>query len=251
MKMTTGTKSVFYGAHCFFIHPWFVLWAYWRLFGFTLDPRIVVACLVHDIGYIGKHYMDDDEGQTHPILGARIMSWLFDWGGDKRWYNFTLLHSRWYAKRLKLPFSDLCVADKYAIVITPGWLYDILVRGTGEIEQYMGNAEAIEVKPIKPVVDLDFSQYLKITGLNRMKHGALTGDSRLWYDGLQIYMMQWVLEKEDILNGSVINLVDSRVVINRLSSRVVRKLMHLVSKYEYELAIERKRGHIDIKKYKI
>ena len=57
LDMKTGTKSVLFGAHCFFIHPWFVMWAYWKLYGFTLDPRIIVACVVHDWGYVGKSEM--------------------------------------------------------------------------------------------------------------------------------------------------------------------------------------------------
>lgn len=76
--MTIGTKSVLYGAHCFFLHPWFVALAWWRLYGFPWDPRLWAAFCVHDLGYIGKPNMDGPEGETHPLFGARLMTRLFD-----------------------------------------------------------------------------------------------------------------------------------------------------------------------------
>src|SRR3990167_10895950 len=54
MKLTIGTKSVLFGAHQFLIHPWFVAWAWWKLYGFPFDPRLWVAFYVHDIGCLGK-----------------------------------------------------------------------------------------------------------------------------------------------------------------------------------------------------
>ena len=69
--MTVGTKSVLFGAHQFLIHPWFVAWGWWTLYGFPLDPRLWVAFFVHDLGYIGKPNMDGPEGETHPLLGAK------------------------------------------------------------------------------------------------------------------------------------------------------------------------------------
>lgn len=75
--MKVGTKSVLFGAHCFFLHPWFVALAWWKMYGFPFDPRLWVAFFVHDLGYIGKPNMDGPEGETHPKLGAAIMR-LFD-----------------------------------------------------------------------------------------------------------------------------------------------------------------------------
>jgi hypothetical protein len=215
--MTTGTKSILIGAHCFFLHPLFVLAAYWKLYGFTLDPRIIMACIVHDLGYIGKKQMDDDEGETHPLLGAKIMGYLFDnrdWlgaptdnpsriskiigpilyfffgsvasTGSYTWYDFSLLHSRHYSKRLNKSFSRLCVADKYAICLTPVWLYDPLVNLTGEVKQYMQTAK-------DNIVLNENSSY----GHKLMKRGALAGDSKVWYRGLQYYMLNWVSKNVD------------------------------------------------------
>ncbi len=136
--MSIGTKSVLFGVHQFAIHPWFVALAWWKLYGFPLDPRLWVAFFVHDLGYIGKPNMDGPEGETHPRLGAGIMGALF----GQSWYEFTLLHSRFYARALGLPFSRLCVADKLAISITPDWLYMIQASLTGELEEYMRGSGA-------------------------------------------------------------------------------------------------------------
>jgi hypothetical protein len=38
-------------------------------------------------------------------------------------------------------YSHLCVADKLAIAITPAWLYLPMVKVTGEIKEYMKDAE--------------------------------------------------------------------------------------------------------------
>lgn len=145
--MTIGTKSVLFGAHQFLIHPWFVAAAWWRLYGFPWDPRLWVAFFVHDLGYIGKPNMEGPEGERHPLLGARIMSVLFDGkaarpderGGVElgRWGFFVLFHSRYYAKRCNRPFSRLCVADKLALALTPAWLYLPCVWLTGEAREYM------------------------------------------------------------------------------------------------------------------
>jgi hypothetical protein len=134
--MSIGTKSVLFGAHCFFIHPWFVALAWWRLYGLPLDARLWVAFFVHDLGYIGKPNMDGPEGETHPELGARIMGFLF----GSVWSEFTLLHSRFYARAKGKQHSKLCAADKLATALTPRWLYLMLVNATGEISEYMGMA---------------------------------------------------------------------------------------------------------------
>lgn len=144
--MKIGTKSVLFGAHQFMIHPWFVAYAWWKLYGFPFDPRLWVAFFVHDLGYIGKPNMDGPEGESHPEFGARIMS-VFDHGQGRRpedhpfhasWYCFCFFHSRFLAGAwCKLP-SRLCMADKLAIALEPWWLYLPRVILSGEINEYMG-----------------------------------------------------------------------------------------------------------------
>ena len=150
--MTIGTRSLLFGAHQVFIHPWFVALAWWRLYGFPFDPRVWVAFFVHDLGYWGKPNMDGPEGEEHPQLGASLMGrwfdrchpdnhcyirYMVDPAKDTRWYFFTLYHSRFLAKRDGRQFSRLCVADKLAVAITPRWLYLLQTNLTGEIREYM------------------------------------------------------------------------------------------------------------------
>lgn len=59
---------------------------------------------------------------------------------SKKWYNFTLLHSRHYAKSIGLQPSKLCYADKLAFVLTPNCIYLPCTTATGEIYEYMQRA---------------------------------------------------------------------------------------------------------------
>lgn len=197
--MAVGTRSVLYGAHCFLLHPWFVAWAWWQLYGFPWDPRLWVAFFVHDLGYWGKPNMDGSEGELHPLLGARLMAWLFDgrrvstaaWfipaGGQPRqvnlgeWGHFALLHSRYLAKRLGLQPSRLCMADKLAIALTPAWMYLPMVRATGEMDEYMAYAKIATAEP--------FTQ----TEAAEIKSTA----ARCWYAGVQSYCRRWAYEHRD------------------------------------------------------
>lgn len=186
--MKIGTKSVLFGAHQFLIHPWFVALAWWKLYGFPLDPRLWVAFFVHDLGYIGKPNMDGPEGERHVELGASIIHWLFDKRYGKRcrrqslhWHNFCLYHSRFYAKRDGAHHSRLCVADKFAIVLTPVWLYLPMVRATGEIYEYMKLSEAR-------------------TAAGEPKYAAMklaTSGQAKWYADVQEYLRRWVEEHRD------------------------------------------------------
>lgn len=53
--MTVGTKSLLFGAHQFLIHPWFVAWGWWTLYGFPFDPRLWAAF------FVGTINITDDE----------------------------------------------------------------------------------------------------------------------------------------------------------------------------------------------
>ena len=174
-RMRIGTKSVLFGAHCFFLHPWFVAWGWWKLYGFPCDPRLWIAFFVHDLGYLGKPNMDGPEGEAHPILGATIMHW-FDWRKDEvTWMQFSLLHSRYYAKSLGLSPSRLCFADKLSFALTPRWLYLPMVTATGEIHEYLKMAQKAD------------SAHWKPTG----------NDKRIWHRQLCEYMIQWVDAHKD------------------------------------------------------
>ena len=91
------------------------------------------AFFLHDAGYICKRNMDGFEGEQHVVLGGRIMGWLF----GPEWRDFTLCHSRHWAKRVGKRYSKLCLADKLAFVLTPAWLYLPMARLSGELQEYM------------------------------------------------------------------------------------------------------------------
>lgn len=165
--MKIGTKSILFGVHCFPIHGWIVALAWWRLYGFPLDPRLWIAFFIHDIGYWGKPNMDGPEGETHVELGARIMGFLF----GKCWFDFSLFHSRFYAKKYSQPYSRLCVADKLAIAFNPQWLYLLQSTLTGEIDEYMQGKAA--------------------------RTPALDRTQRQWLDDVQKYCRAWAFEHRD------------------------------------------------------
>jgi hypothetical protein len=164
--------------------------------------------------------MDGPEGEEHVQLGARIMALLFDrpqpawWATDKRslldwvkanpeyagalyvivpgrtvlrygtWAEFTLYHSRYYAKKKGARPSRLCIADKLAIALTPAWLYIPLTRLTGELREYMRNSAAtIE----------DAAHSTHYTDYERACYGS--NNPWRWYDGLQHEMARWVAKQ--------------------------------------------------------
>jgi len=201
--MKVGTKSVLFGAHAWWLHPWFVALAWWRLYGFPWDPRLWVAFFVHDLGYWGKPNMDGEEGEQHPAFGAWIMAWLFDAQERKRcipfpmtpepvddgghvlratrylmlgpWGKLVLFHSRFLCKRFGEQPSRLCFADKMAICLTPWWIYRWTAGLTGEIREYRQKAAA----------------------RSEGDHEDPRLSDREWYVGMQAYMGRWVEEHKD------------------------------------------------------
>lgn len=168
--MKIGTKSVLFGAHCFVIHPLFVLIAWVKLYGFPWNPLLWLSFFVHDLGYIGKPNMDGNEGELHPYWGACVMG-IF----GKKWFDFVLYHSRFLAKKEGAHFSKLCVADKLAIVITPNWIYLPMVNWTGEIHEYMKDVEVNSGGKIK-----------------------LQGSQLIWINSVKEYVLNWVNEHKDL-----------------------------------------------------
>jgi hypothetical protein len=213
--MRVGTKSVLFGAHCFFLHPWFVAWAWWKLYGFPWDPRLWVAFFIHDLGYWGSPNMDGEEGERHPEWAARVMTRLFDWrpgpglvyaGGalfewrvcfqdwdsDQDfllgpWGQLVLFHSRFYAKANRAQPSRLCIADKLAVALEPWWLYLPRVNLTGEIDEYMELAKAR--------VEKGEGKYA-----GEKKYASMhlsTASQREWFNAMTAYLRKWVEEHRD------------------------------------------------------
>ncbi|MBC7088707.1 MAG: hypothetical protein H5T96_09635 [Tissierellales bacterium] len=172
--MKIGTKSVLFGAHCFLIHPWFVMIAWIKLYGFPLHPAIWLSFFFHDLGYLGKPNMDGEEGETHVELGAKILGFLF----SKKWADFSRYHSRFYAKKDGVNYSKLCVADKLAITLEPYWLYLPRVNWTGEINEYMAQAKNNDGK------------------YNSMS--ITTENQKAWFKDVCDYLKKWVNEHKDL-----------------------------------------------------
>jgi hypothetical protein len=118
--------------------------------------------------------MDGDEGEGHVHLGARIMGLLF----GAHWADFTLRHSRYWAKKHGVTVSKLCYADKLAFVLTPGWLYLPMARATGELAEYMAKSR---------------DRQAGCTAFTETERTQLeSGNPDLWLQGLQSYTRRWV-----------------------------------------------------------
>ena len=172
--MRIGTKSVLFGAHCFFIHPFFVAVGWWIAWGFPWDPRLWAAFFLHDLGYLSCPNVEGPEGEEHVRLGAKIMGLLF----GSSWADFTLRHSRYWAKKHGVNVSKLCYADKLAFVLTPGWLYLPMVRATGELAEYMAKSRDRQA-------GCDSFTAIERTQLE-------SADPKVWLQGLQNYTRHWV-----------------------------------------------------------
>lgn len=173
--MKIGTRSLLFGVHQFAIHPLMVAYAWTILYGLPLDPRLWVAFVVHDWGYWGKEHMDDEKGETHPELGAAIMSKLF----GPAWGDWMLTHSRFYARKMDCPFSQLCVADKLASLITPLPVYWVLASLSGEFREYVDNNKSTRE-------DLEYVQLM-----------AQKPSYWRWLLVLRAYMYKWVVVNRD------------------------------------------------------
>jgi hypothetical protein len=121
--------------------------------------------------------MDGPEGETHPRLGAAVMS-VF----GKRWGLFALLHSRYYAKTLGLQPSRLCMADKLAIALTPAWLYLPMVRASGEVHEYMAHAK---------------HRLVGNEQVSEDERKRILGGQTEWYAGVQSYCRRWAYAHRD------------------------------------------------------
>ena len=134
--MKIGTKSVLFGIHAFWLHPfivliaWLIIWKKWPAFA------ELMAILTHDLGYWGAPNMDGTEGRLHPQRGALFWSNRFGVFGDKV-ADIILGHSRFYTEGTGLPLSRLFRPDKLATALYPKWLYLLLGNLSSEIKEYM------------------------------------------------------------------------------------------------------------------
>jgi hypothetical protein len=132
------------------------------------------AFFLHDIGYLNRSDMDGPSGEEHVVLGARIMGSLF----GPAWADECYRHSRYWSRRMGLPVSRLCLADKLAFAMTPPWLYIPMARWTGELSEYMERSKE------RQAGDRSFTaEELRLLESGRPKE---------WLQGLQSYTLRWV-----------------------------------------------------------
>lgn len=200
-----GTRSVLYGAHCFFIHPFFVAAAWRKLYGTPKDWRLWAAFFLHDLGYVGKPNMDGPEGESHVEWGARALERLVYWVEKPRfrdtlpsfqehvarrdaqsWYEFSLYHSRFIAKRDRVLPSPLCMADKLAVALEPAWLYLPRVFLSGELWEYMSRAGG-----------KDGGKYAGEKNSPEVAAALERGTIRSWHFAMTTYCRQWAETHKD------------------------------------------------------
>lgn len=203
--LPVGTRSVLFGAHCFFIHPFFVAAAWKQLYGPAKDWRLWAAFFLHDLGYWGKPNMDGPEGESHPAWGAdmlKFLVYLFEWPSfdapnrrqqkanteliAQRWHDFSYYHSRFLAKRDNKPYSLLCVADKLACAFEPDWLYIVRVWLSGELWEYMSLRQG-----------RNDSKYAGEPDPGGVAEAMADGSIRGWRKGLRIYCQEWAMAHKD------------------------------------------------------
>ena len=183
--MKTGTKSLLFGVHQVLWHPVTVFAAWVWLYGRMPSFKETVCIIVHDWGYWGKANMDDEDGERHPELGAKIAHFLCDRPRTYRWktpngtmkrepqygcLHLCLFHSRHYARTLGLEPSKLCWADKCSIMFEPWWWYLPRAIASGEIIEYR-----------KICADRGFV--------------PMTASNRVWFVWIKERLMRLALEK--------------------------------------------------------
>ena len=133
--MTIGTKSMLFGVHAFWWHP-FTVWLAWvRLYRALPGWPETVAIVLHD-QYWGCPNIDGVEGKRHPMRGAR---WAGVAGGSRA-RVLALTHSRSFCATHGLRLGKLCAPDKLSIFFDPEWFYLLRARLSGELPEFISNA---------------------------------------------------------------------------------------------------------------
>lgn len=137
-RLSIGVRTCLYGAHCLFVHPFFVYRAWVILYGPVRDPRLLAAFFVHDLGYLTGNIpnIDGPEGERHVEWGVEVMARMF----GAPWGTFTAHHSRFYCALVGQPFSRLCPVDKLAPTLESRGFFLARIIATGEIWEYLEHA---------------------------------------------------------------------------------------------------------------
>lgn len=130
INMKIGTKSLLFGIHQVFWHPFVVYRAWKHLYG-RPSWKEFVCIFIHDWGYWGKPNLDGEEGVEHPKLGGKIACRLLGY----EYHNLCIGHSRTYANKYSYPISKLCWADKFSFYYEPKWFYILRAKMSGEMKE--------------------------------------------------------------------------------------------------------------------
>lgn len=130
--MKKGTKSLLFGVHAFWIHPILVYYAWWKQKGRFPGWRELICTIIHDWGYWGCENMDDEKGDSHPELGAKIANRFF----GAEYADMVRFHSRHHARKFNAKPSELCWADKQSILYEWWWFYLPRAWLSGELQEY-------------------------------------------------------------------------------------------------------------------
>jgi hypothetical protein len=177
--MNVGTKSVLFGVHCFFIHPLFVLRAWWICYQSWPTWAEFCAICTHDLGYYGMPNMDGPEGETHP---ERIASWWRRSGSafGNEVAAIVIGHSRFHAAKNGVPLSRLFRPDKLATALYPRWLYLIMANLSGEIDEYIGHCKDGKYanvhhmdKPTQIQWLIEIQAHMALMGLHGQNYGIV------------------------------------------------------------------------------
>jgi hypothetical protein len=115
--MLKNIRTLLIGYHNPILHGYFVCQAWKKIYKKYPTSREFVCIILHDIGYLSNSKED-----KHPLLGAMICNYLF----GIKYYNLCIGHSRDYSKRYGISVSPLCYADKYAILLIPVRIHQII-----------------------------------------------------------------------------------------------------------------------------
>jgi len=75
--ISQGTKSYLFGCHQFLLHPLFVAVAWKKYHGKMPRWKELICILIHDIGVIGRQYLEPGKKDGHWYRGARLAVILF------------------------------------------------------------------------------------------------------------------------------------------------------------------------------
>lgn len=112
-----------------------------------------------------------------------------------KWHDFSLYHSRFYAKKKEAKLSKLCFADKLAMCMEPDWFYLFRIKLSGEIDEYMRVAEARNMAGEQK------------TPFERKK--LATKNQKDWREACVSYAKRWVEEHKNGQEDTWTNVVDT------------------------------------------